>query len=49
LQDILKEGIEKEKKKMPSFLYFHPAAQQKNEEPIGEDIGFEDNNNKRDQ
>jgi hypothetical protein len=38
LTDILKDNMEKEKKKVPQFLYYPDKAKE------GEDIGFEDNN-----
>ena len=41
LQDIIKEGIEKEKRKFPQFLYHHPGS---SSGAPGDDIGFEDNN-----
>ena len=47
LQEILKDGFEKEKRKLPSFLYFHPTSSDGGE-PVGDDIGFEDNNKERD-
>jgi hypothetical protein len=43
LADIVKEGMDREKKKVPQFLYF-PSDKAKE----GEDIGFEDNNLTRD-
>lgn len=46
LQEILKDGFEKEKRKLPSFLYFHPTSSDGGE-PVGDDIGFEDNNKER--
>lgn len=43
LTDIVKDGLDKEKKKIPQFLYFHSDKAKE-----GEDIGFEDNNQTRD-